>query len=279
MCVYRWNSPRALLIRVYLNMSRSGISFVDHSRKHGKKTKWKMQTEERKEKKTNNVKQERQWRAKNARGTRNTRDYLIVICFRLLTENIPLARYSLYRGCILCVYVKKNKKNPTAFYEFEGERCIFLWTKLLAQCELTLNWKKKNKWKKMVNWRWVFQRWINPSEKCKMQCFVFEMDFFVQHSRSQINALRWIKSIYQLELRFSVPYCIFCANTMKSIMFIDRRSHWFSRFESPFFSYEWKKNRCFLFLSFWSVHFKCKNNICLLIFIFITAPVEHWRIR
>lgn len=94
------------------------------------------------------------------------------------------------------------------------------------------------------------------------------------HYRSQINALRWIKSIYQLKLRFSVPYCIFCVNMTKTIMFIDWRSHWFSRFESPL---EWKK--IMLFFSFFSMKrtFRCKNNICLFIFIFIRTRSKHWK--
>lgn len=140
----------------------------------------------------------------------------------------------MFVGDVYRIEKKTHTHNPTAFFEFEGERCIFLWTKLLAQYKLTLNWIKK-KW-------WIEGESFNDGSiqvrKNKM------------HYRSQINALRRIKSIYQLKLRFSVPYCIFCVNMTKTIMFIDWRSHWFSRFESPLLLYEWKKIMFFFFLPF-----------------------------
>lgn len=142
--VYRWNSPRfsAPFIQTHeCVLECLGPEFLLLAVLRWQKHK-KMQTHKKQRDDNNNddgygmeeregERENRQWRAKNARGTRNTRDYLIVICFEMFlwrdthASNEQKQQWKSRK--------RKRRRKPTAFYEFEGERCIFFPS--ISSCE------------------------------------------------------------------------------------------------------------------------------------------------
>lgn len=89
--------------------------------------------------------------------------------------------------------------------------------------------------------------------------------------RSQINALHWIKSIYHWNCGFRYRIASFVLALKAILVHWLEITVWFNRFGWPFFSLRiWEEEK----ICTQSPFFRCKNNICLLIFIFIRTRAK-----